>query len=104
MENLHSQQIVETNDLLTICATQYCRPILSYFRDSSEDTARLTDVIGTLEMEGHGDREQVSMQLHHSVLPRLAEVGYLDYDQRSDMVRYHGHSKLEALAVAIANR
>lgn len=104
MKKPQSQQTVETNDLLTICAAQQCRPILSYFQDSSEDTARLTDVIDTLEKGGHGDREQVSMQLHHSALPRLAEVGYLDYDKRSDIIRYQGHPELEALAVAIANR
>lgn len=99
MEN--SRQTVETNDLLTICTTQHCRPPLSYFRDSSETTAQLTDLIDYLKKEAHGDREQVSGQLYHSVLPRLAEVGYLDYDKRSDVVRYHGHSELEALAVAI---
>ncbi|WP_455429869.1 DUF7344 domain-containing protein [Natronococcus zhouii] len=98
------RQADETNDLLTICATQHCRPILSYFRNSSEDTVQLTDLIDHLEKEAHGDREQVSGQLYHSVLPRLAEVGYLEYDKRSDIVRYHGHSELEALAVAIANR
>ncbi|AXR76153.1 hypothetical protein AArc1_4036 (plasmid) [Natrarchaeobaculum sulfurireducens] len=55
-----------TNDLLTICATQYCRPILSYFRNSSEDTTQLTALIDHLEKEAHGGREQISGQLYHS--------------------------------------
>lgn len=104
MANSQSPQTVETNDLLTICATQYCRPLLSYFRNTSENTAQLTTLIDYLEKETHGDREQVSGQLYHSVLPRLADIGYLEYDKRSDIVRYHGHLELEALAVAIANR
>lgn len=104
MENPQSQQTVEINELLTICASQHCRTILSYFRDSPKDTVQLTDLIDHLEKKGHGNRKQVSIQLHHSALPRLAKIGYLDYDKRSDTIRYQGHLELEALAVSIANR
>ncbi|WP_256545296.1 DUF7344 domain-containing protein [Halobellus inordinatus] len=104
MEDQHSRQTVQTNELLTICASQHCRPLLSYFRNSSSDTAALSNVIDEIAQQAHGGRHEVSIQLHHSLFPQLAEIGYLDYDKSSDVVRYHGHPELEAIAVAIANR
>ena len=104
MDNQHSQQTADTNDLLRICARQYCRPLLLYFRKSSTETVGLSTLIDDIVKQAHGGREQVSLQLRHSVLPCLTEIGYLDFDERSDTVRYYGHSELETLAVAIANR
>lgn len=104
MESKQSQQTAETNELLTICATPHCRPILTYFRESSSDTAVLSEVIDEIAKQADEERKQVSLQLHHSALPRLAKIEYLDYDKRSDTVRYHGHPELETIAVAIATR
>jgi hypothetical protein len=96
-----SRQQVTTGELVQICASKHCRVILTYFEDSSKHTAALTDIINTLEAETQEEREQLSIHLHHSALPQLAEVGYLEYDQRSGMVRYHGHADLETLATQI---
>lgn len=104
METNPSQQTAETNELLNICAAPHCRAILSHFRDSSSDSAALSNLIDEVAKQAHGGRERVSIQMHHLTLPRLAEIGYLDYDKRSNTVKYHGHPELEVVAVAIANR
>ena len=104
METNQSQQITDINELLNICATPHCRPILSYFRDSSSESAVLSEIVDEVTKQAHGGREQVAMQVHHSALPRLAEIGYLEYDKINNSVQYHGHSELETVAVAIATR
>lgn len=92
MKYPQSQQTLGMNNLLTTYVIQSCCPVLSYLHDSAEETAQITDVIDEIEKETHRDREKISIQLHHSTLPRLEEMGYLDYDQSSGTVRYHGHA------------
>lgn len=104
MNPRYSQRTDETNDLLRVCATQHSRFILSYFRNSSAETVCISDIVDTLETETRADRDQLATQLVHSTLPKLAAIGYLSYDTRSDTIRYQGHAELEALAAAIANR
>lgn len=37
------------------------------------------------------------LELHHSTLSRLADLGALEYDERTGAVRYRGDLELEAL-------
>lgn len=50
------------------------------------------------------DRRRVEVALHHHELPKLEQVGVIEYDARSRTVRYRGHPLLEELlAVAAEN-
>jgi len=90
------------DELLTLLADQRCRATLSYFQDSPDDVASVQDLANEIRKEDHGGTEQLVLRLHHSILPRLAETEALDYDARSQTIRYHGHSGLEQLLDSIS--
>lgn len=91
----------KVDKLLEILTTQHCRPVLRYLRDSTEEVASVSELAGKTNKEDYGGPEQVAIQLRHSTLPRLEEAGVIDYDPRSETVRYQGHSDLETLLDAI---
>lgn len=50
-----------------------------------------------------GDRDRVLVELHHTILPRLADDGIIDFDARTDTVRYHGSELVDDLLVALTD-
>lgn len=87
-------------ELLEILTTQHCRPLFQYFREASEEVASVPELADEL-LDEEEDSEQVKIQLQHSTLPRLEDVGVIEYEPRSNTVRYHGDPELEALLNAI---
>ncbi|MFC4548938.1 MULTISPECIES: DUF7344 domain-containing protein [Halorussus] len=83
--------------MLTILAKEHCRIVFHYFRDRGTETATAEDLVGFLNRRSDGDAtaDSVAIRLHHSVLPQLAEAGLVDYDARTNAVRYRGHPALE---------
>lgn len=41
------------------------------------------------------DRNQLTTELHHVHLPKLTDEGVIEYDPRSQQLRYHGEKRLE---------
>ena len=70
--------------------------VLRYFHSSGDDIASNDDLIEFLHTRDArpDDREQIALRLHHMALPKLADLGLLDYDARSKTVRYHDHPLL----------
>lgn len=87
--------------LLILLANHYCRAILSHFRDSSADVTSVTDLADEISDQDHEEAQEVAIRLHHSALPQLADVGVVDYDARSNTIRYRGHPELERLLDSI---
>lgn len=84
------------DELSSALANRYCRFVLSYFTDSSDEVASVADLSATIARTiDRPDRTSVTIQLHHAALPRLDDVGIVDYDARSETVRYRGHPRLE---------
>ncbi|WP_254762898.1 DUF7344 domain-containing protein [Natrinema marinum] len=75
------------------------RAVLAYFRNSPDDIASVRDLAN--ELEGDDHRED-RVALRHSVLPRLSDANVIEYDERSETIRYQGHASLECLADLIA--
>ena len=83
------------------------RAIVTYFDQKTTDRASFDDLVeyivssdskrGATSTE---HRERVRIGLLHNHLPRLADAGVLEYDQRSETVRYWGDSRLETLLKA----
>lgn len=88
--------------ILSLLANQQRRDLLHYLTDSSAQTAPLDECVGHLmerEEERSGQRsghDQVEKALHHVHIPKLADAGLLEYDVRSQVVRYYGHEHLES--------
>ena len=88
---------------LEVLADPRCRHVLHYFTRTAGQVATVDELATSLEASGQirttrpeqatGDRATVT--LHHTVLPKLDEAGVLDYDARTQTVRYHEHPALE---------
>lgn len=75
------------------------RCIIHFLQESETDQVSIGDVVSHLQKQdptsdGHG---RIAVDLHHSHLPELATLDALEYDSRSETVRYHGDELVEAL-------
>lgn len=90
--------------LLEVLANEQRREVLRYFQQAEDSVASLGTLAKHLvEGDETGDRprERVSVRLHHSHLPKLAETTAIEYDPRSRSVRYHDHPGLGTLLEAV---
>ena len=91
--------ILSTDLLFELLADRRRRHILQCLTDQPDGVAEFTDLVDAVV--GHepetdaGDRETVRTSLYHVHLPKLAEAGVIDYDTRSEAVRYSEHPLLE---------
>jgi len=90
---------LSTDLLFELLADQQRRHILYCLTDQPDgvaDFADLVDAVVAHEPETDTDtRETIRTGLHHVHLPKLAEAGVIDYDTRSETVRYSQQSLLE---------
>lgn len=98
----HESTCHETKDeLLTLLADHHRRAVLDHLRESDDDVASLQELAAAVGEED-GD-EDATLRLHHAALPRLEAAGVVDYDARSDTVRYRGDQYLETLVAFVAD-
>lgn len=86
--------------ILSVLANQRRRRLLAYLHDKDGDVAsfaELTDylVVGEADSVDDLDTDGVAISLHHTDLPKLADVGLIEYDTRSQTVRYRGYEEVE---------
>lgn len=84
--------------LFWILSTELDRHVLHFFRESSEIVAsleELADYVVSQRSTEFGGPHQVAIRLHHSTIPKLTDVGVVDYDIRENIVRYLGHPSLD---------
>lgn len=87
------------DDLFRLLATRHRRATLAYFHESSSNVASVEEIVDAIN--DCGGAEQAVIQLHHYALPRLDAANVVDYDTRSNAVRYHGHPDLESLQESV---
>ncbi|MFC4548956.1 MULTISPECIES: DUF7344 domain-containing protein [Halorussus] len=97
------------DELLSALADDDRRRVLGYFYDTSEDVATVDELAAYLADGSRSaapaepdpirsaGRGRFASRLHHSVLPKLADEGAVEYDPRSETVRYRGGPVLERL-------
>lgn len=91
------------DELLSILAIERRRHILYYFPKTSSEIATLDDLAEHL-LSHHcptTDREQARVILHHKTLPKLDAAGIIEYESRSETVRYLGHPRLRRLVEVV---
>lgn len=76
------------------------RLVIQHLRDASYGVASYDDLVGYVSShcEDSHDSEKVKSQLHHVILPKLEKVDILEYDRRSEMIRYQSESVVDDLA------
>lgn len=72
--------------------TETRRSVLAYFETSARQTASLDDLTEYVATHRTATddrpREAIRRRLHHMALPKLDDVGFIDYDPRTTTVRY----------------
>jgi DNA-binding transcriptional ArsR family regulator len=84
---------VDLNALFEALADVQRRQVLAYLDAMDDDVAAYSDLIEHVADDSAGestDHERVAVRLHHHHLPKLADVGVVEYDARSETVRYRG--------------
>lgn len=118
------------NDRFDVLADQRRRYVLSYLHDADDDVAELAELVDAVRSReaeredgqggggrsdgdrSDGDRsgdgrseadrsDAVKIELHHTHLPKLAASGVIDYDARTETVRYHGHPEHERIGALV---
>jgi len=80
-------------------ADEHRRDVLRYFSQSGATVASVDDLVDhAVERDGTPrERDHVRLAFRHATLPRLAESGVVEYDERSGTVRYRADPTIERL-------
>ena len=89
--------------LFAVLADEHRRRVVRYFQSAEDDVASVDDLIDyTAKEEKSGlTRDQLIQTFHHVTLPKLADQGVVEYDNRSQTVRYRGPPVLERMLTDI---
>ena len=73
------------------------REVVNYFENSTDEEAvPFGEVLRHVHQRVPKDStERLEINLRHTHLPKLRERGWIEVDNRSDTVRYHGHPDAE---------
>jgi DNA-binding transcriptional ArsR family regulator len=80
----------ELDELLAALADEDRRRVLDYLEAADGDVAAFSDLVEHLTGDPRADPEQVAVTLHHTHLPKLESANVVEYDPRSETVRYRG--------------
>lgn len=89
---------------LQLVANQHRRSVLHLLRRDSNGTMTFDTLVDTLQSSVSNtkngplrNREELTIQLKHTHLPRLADYGVVEYDPRSGTVRYQPDERVETV-------
>ncbi|WP_440008132.1 DUF7344 domain-containing protein [Halomicrococcus sp. SG-WS-1] len=91
------------DELLEVVADQHRRFVLYYLQDTDGDVASFEELREHLLAHDLDDSERATIALHHRILPRLEDAGLVEYDARSDTVRYREDDLAERLLDRLAD-
>lgn len=97
------QSTLSVDAILELLAAAQRRDMLRYLRDQSDHTATVDELIAhvvgceTRRTGNRPGRDQIEMAFHHIHLSKLADAGVIEYDPRSQGLRYWPNDQLEDL-------
>jgi hypothetical protein len=102
-EDSPSSPNLSLDTIFDILSHAHRRRILSYLSQTEDDLTTVADLVTVIskhESESetsvqHTQDDAVRVALHHNHLPKLADVGVIEFDTRSETIQYCGHPKLE---------
>lgn len=89
--------------MLELLTHHHRREVLRFLIDDPNHTASIDELTSHLldcEAERTSERpahNEIETQLHHTHLPKLTDTGIVEYDARSQELRYWRHERLESL-------
>lgn len=100
-EDSHQTPELSLDAVLNILSQRERRSTLNYLVDSSEEVVPIDEVVEQIvqaeseRIDKLPNRDHLELSLHHIHLPKLTEAGLLDYDSRSQQIRYKGNKQIE---------
>lgn len=90
------------DELFEALADTQRRQVVRYFQRTEDDVASIDDLVDFAIETGSTEatRPQLEQTFRHLTLPKLADLGVVEYDTRSGAVRYHGSPALERVFTA----
>lgn len=91
--------------LFDTLSNNYRREIIHYFENISESSTTSYDNLASHiedRVPGASD-EAITSALIHNHLPKLQSRGWLDFDARSNQIRYYGRESSEQLINEVAD-
>ncbi|MDG5775955.1 hypothetical protein VB773_14200 [Haloarculaceae archaeon H-GB2-1] len=100
----YPEKAPRTNQLLEILSHNLRREVIHFFENiESKDMATVEDLATHIARRVPDmNRERVALELTHSHLPMLTSNGWVEYDTRTNHVRYRGHDSAEELLAELA--
>ena len=98
---------IDLDTCLELVADRGRRKLLNELRYETNGTTTIDDLVEQLYWRTPSvdapspDREQLSMQLHHTYLPKLDDYGLVEYDMASGTIQYQPEPQLEAVLDAL---
>jgi len=99
----------DADELFELLSNARRRRVRSFLHEADDGAVALDELVDHVVRQGtdgeSGDREAAAVALHHVHLPKLADGGVIEYDSRTETVRYRGgpeHDRLRELAVETA--
>ncbi|WP_158055397.1 DUF7344 domain-containing protein [Halorussus halophilus] len=94
-----SEEFDRIGELCAVLADARRRQVLHHLYTSEDETATVEDLADSLVTLDccSSDSDHVSLRLHHVTLPKLDDAGLVEYDPRSNCVRYRETQTLERL-------
>lgn len=96
----------QTLDLaFDLLACRRRRYVITKLRTLPDGVASVEDIADHLLVQDPDadDRERTLVALQHRTLPRLNEAGIVDFDRRTDTVRYRGNELVEELLAFVTD-
>ena len=93
--------------LFEILADERCRTLLYVFTESTDEEFGLDDLVDDVRKRESDQRHaaepkrRLRIDLHHRLLPKLADADIVDYDRETNVVRYRTDDRSSATAVSI---
>lgn len=98
---LDAEEGQTVNEVLIALNDPLRREVIAYFELYADDpVATLDDVVTHISTKSRTDSDgSLSLHLVHVHLPKLSAMGWLDYDERTEQIRYFGHDEAERVLV-----
>ena len=109
-EKVHNDPIdgVSISRALSGLSSKYRRLVVGFFMNTEQESIPLTELAEYINAEQGDDKSasltEITIDLHHRTLPKLAALGVVEYDARSTTVRYRGNSTLEDIQEYLSTR
>lgn len=101
----YPEKAPKVSKLLKTLSDNHRRELIYYFENfASNETASLETVVSHIDGRVPAvDEAELRISLRHTHIPKLEQTGWIEYDDRTKDIRYHGHDQAEELLAELTD-